>query len=215
MNNEARINRLAEQLFKARQECDAAQAKNAQLLSLIPDPSMLERVIEFARESRASNGCDYEYWYDERFALDLDNLEALADCIGRYDTSKKREKERVMNFKPEFSRDLTDDEQALVSEVMSQVAQQPRVDKAAALIWNYGEDHKETRQEENEKHWFFGLLEEVAELGLALLGHHKHPGTDTVEHELCQVGSIALNWLRKHHREHGTSGFSFRTHDWE
>lgn len=74
------------------------------------------------------------------------------------------------------------------------------VDRAAAVIWNLAEDHQETWQDAPTWKWYLGLVEEVAELGLALLGLHKHrdgPNTDTVDWELRQIGSIALNWIRK------------------
>ena len=80
------------------------------------------------------------------------------------------------------------------------------MDKAAAIIWNLAEDHREMWQECDNRYWFFGLFEEIIELGLALLGWHKHyhPDFDTVEWELIQISSIALNWLRKRHRETGS-----------
>jgi len=75
------------------------------------------------------------------------------------------------------------------------------VDRAAGLIWNFAEEHRETWQDKGKWHWYFGLVEEVLELGLALLGIHKHNRwerpDETVQHKLAQVGSIAINWLRR------------------
>ena len=39
--------------------------------------------------------------------------------------------------------------------------------------------------------WYKGLCEEIDELGAALNGEH----TDSPDHELIQIASIALNWL--------------------
>jgi hypothetical protein len=73
------------------------------------------------------------------------------------------------------------------------------VDRAAAMIYNCAEDHRDTWRDKPDRFWYLGLLEEVAELGLALLGWHKHPypDDDTVDWELRQIGSIAMNWIRK------------------
>ena len=59
--------------------------------------------------------------------------------------------------------------------------------------------HRDTWQRASTRVWVFGLLEEVAELMLALLGLHKCQPTRgaTVRHELTQISSIAMNWLRR------------------
>jgi hypothetical protein len=78
-------------------------------------------------------------------------------------------------------------------------------DRAAATIYNCAEDHRDVWQDRPDWFWYLGLLEEVAELGLALLGWHRHPHPDfdTVDWELRQVGSIAMNWIRKRDRVAG------------
>ena len=45
----------------------------------------------------------------------------------------------------------------------------------------------------DDAYWFYRLLEEVGELGTSLANDHDHPP----ELELCQIGSICLNWLDK------------------
>ena len=80
-----------------------------------------------------------------------------------------------------------------------------QVDYAAAMIWNVAESHLDTWDGKPQLYWFCGLLREVSELGLALLGKHRHPGPhpDTVGDELAQIGSISMNWLReKEERPH-------------
>ena len=57
------------------------------------------------------------------------------------------------------------------------------------------ERHKTTwRDGRGECRWFLSLLEEVCELGLAILGLHK----DTVQHELIQIAAICMNWQEYH-----------------
>ena len=41
-------------------------------------------------------------------------------------------------------------------------------------------------------YWLCRLMQEVGELASVIAGDH----SDTVEHELAQIGSIAVNWLR-------------------
>ncbi len=55
-------------------------------------------------------------------------------------------------------------------------------------------EHRHTWEREGRLHWFLGLLEEVAELGLSMIGLHKGPP----EWELTQIAAIAMN-MRRHH----------------
>lgn len=59
--------------------------------------------------------------------------------------------------------------------------------------------HRLTWRDRSDWFWFFGLLEEVAELGLALAGLHKGP----VDWELKQISAIAMNWLEKRNPKPG------------
>ena len=52
-------------------------------------------------------------------------------------------------------------------------------------------EHVRTWRDRGNWYWFLGLLEEVVELALSLVGLHGDPP----EHELRQVASICLNWL--------------------
>lgn len=60
-------------------------------------------------------------------------------------------------------------------------------DKAFRLKYQ----HRTTWRGESESYWFARLVEEVGELGGALVGNHN----DTPDHELSQIAAIALNWL--------------------
>jgi len=51
--------------------------------------------------------------------------------------------------------------------------------------------HRETWRDRSEWFWMRGLLEEVWELALALMGLHK----DSPDWELTQISAIAANWL--------------------
>lgn len=42
-------------------------------------------------------------------------------------------------------------------------------------------------------YWFQRLSQEIGELGGVLAGDHD----DTLEHELTQIASISINWLRR------------------
>jgi len=53
------------------------------------------------------------------------------------------------------------------------------------------DQHRQTWRDRGQLKWAFGLLEEVAELILSLLGLHKDPP----EWELQQIAAIAWNWL--------------------
>jgi hypothetical protein len=52
-------------------------------------------------------------------------------------------------------------------------------------------NHIETWRNLPESKWYLGLMEEMAELGLALVGEHQH----LPDHELRQIAAIAINWL--------------------
>lgn len=52
--------------------------------------------------------------------------------------------------------------------------------------------HAHRWQDRDDHYWFARLSQEVGELGSSLVGDHKDPP----EHELRQIGSIAINWLR-------------------
>jgi hypothetical protein len=54
-------------------------------------------------------------------------------------------------------------------------------------------EHSWRWRERDEGYWLQRLMQEVGELASVLAGDH----TDTVEHELTQVASIAVNWLRR------------------
>lgn len=74
------------------------------------------------------------------------------------------------------------------------------IDMAAALIWNNAESHCDTWSGASNGRWLCGLLEEVGELCLALVGLHRHSTTSraaTIRWELTQIGGIAINWLRR------------------
>ena len=51
--------------------------------------------------------------------------------------------------------------------------------------------HRGTWRDRHEHYWLTQLLEEVAELGNALVGEHEHDP----DYELRQIASICLNWL--------------------
>lgn len=51
--------------------------------------------------------------------------------------------------------------------------------------------HQNTWRDKPEWYWFYGLLKEIVELGLALVGLHKGP----IEWELLQIATICVNWL--------------------
>lgn len=52
--------------------------------------------------------------------------------------------------------------------------------------------HAETWRDRDDAYWFQRLVQEIGELGSSLAGDHEDPP----EHELRQIASIALNWLR-------------------
>ena len=59
--------------------------------------------------------------------------------------------------------------------------------------------HRDTWAGKSDLWWACGLVEEITELILALLGLHRCRGTRsaTVQHELAQISSIAMNWLAR------------------
>jgi hypothetical protein len=58
-------------------------------------------------------------------------------------------------------------------------------------------EHAETWQDKPDSYWLARLLQEVGELGSALVDDHDDP----VEWELLQVASIAINFARKRRAE--------------
>ena len=54
-------------------------------------------------------------------------------------------------------------------------------------------EHRFTWRARPDWYWLAGLLEEVCELVLALIGLHRH----APELELAEIASIAMNWLEK------------------
>ncbi len=66
------------------------------------------------------------------------------------------------------------------------------IEELAAIHWKRKALH--TRPDWR---WYLGLLEEVIELGLSLLGLHHH----TPESEMCQIASICGNWMWKRANE--------------
>ena len=54
-------------------------------------------------------------------------------------------------------------------------------------------EHAETWANDSNWIWLINLQEEIDELRMTMLGEHEGP----IEHELCQIASIAINWLRK------------------
>lgn len=53
--------------------------------------------------------------------------------------------------------------------------------------------HSQTWRGQPDLYWFARLVQEVGELGSALVGDHD----DSPEWELKQIASICLNWLEK------------------
>lgn len=65
--------------------------------------------------------------------------------------------------------------------------------KKDALVQQLVDGHADTWQDKPDWFWFLSLLEEVGELGMALLGLHEH----APEFELAQIASIAINWRNR------------------
>ena len=55
------------------------------------------------------------------------------------------------------------------------------------------ESHAETWANDSNWIWLINLQEEIDELRMTMLGEHE----GLIEHELCQIASIAINWLRR------------------
>lgn len=53
--------------------------------------------------------------------------------------------------------------------------------------------YKDKWQNKDDYYWLSRLQQEMAELTLVLDNQHK----DTLEHELIQIATISINWLRK------------------
>lgn len=66
------------------------------------------------------------------------------------------------------------------------------IEELAAIHWKKG-----TWQDRADWYWFLGLLKEVIELMLTLMGLHRH----TPEHEMTQIASICGNWMWKRANE--------------
>jgi hypothetical protein len=54
-------------------------------------------------------------------------------------------------------------------------------------------EHERTWRDRPDWYWCLGLLEEVVELILSLIGLHRHKP----DYELRQISSIAANWIDK------------------
>jgi len=61
--------------------------------------------------------------------------------------------------------------------------------------------HSQTWRDRGQLKWTLGLLEEVAELLLALVGLHHH----SPDWELRQIATIAMNWLERREGESDAS----------
>lgn len=70
--------------------------------------------------------------------------------------------------------------------------------KSLKRVIKLRDEHRQTWRSEGDLHWALGLLEEVAELLLALVGLHEGPA----DWELCQIASIAINWMEKMEETH-------------
>ena len=69
------------------------------------------------------------------------------------------------------------------------------MDKALEKIREYANRYRRTAphwRDKDQGYWFQRLMQECGELGGALAGDHEGPP----EHEIAQIGSIAVNWLR-------------------
>lgn len=59
------------------------------------------------------------------------------------------------------------------------------------MVYELKKRHEKTWRGESEPYWFARLVEEIGELGGALVGNHEH----TPDYELSQIAAIVLNWL--------------------
>jgi len=64
------------------------------------------------------------------------------------------------------------------------------------IVIEFKEKHSRTWRDKPDWFWFICLIEEVIELGLALLGLHRH----SPEYEMAQISSICMNWMEKRER---------------
>jgi hypothetical protein len=64
---------------------------------------------------------------------------------------------------------------------------------AENTVIQFKRKHQQTWRDKPDWSWFAGLIGEVWELALSLIGLHKHPP----EVELRQISAIAMNWLEK------------------
>ena len=64
---------------------------------------------------------------------------------------------------------------------------------ALEMVIEQRDKHAETWRDKPDWFWFVSLMEEIIELGLALVGQHNH----SPEHEMAQISSICINWIDK------------------
>ena len=69
---------------------------------------------------------------------------------------------------------------------------------AEESIIKFKREHERTWRGKPDWYWFVGLIKEVWELGLSLIGLHHHPP----EVELRQISAITMNWLEKRNNDH-------------
>ena len=66
------------------------------------------------------------------------------------------------------------------------------LDPIVGQVLDLQRKHKDTWADRPDAYWFARLVEEVGELGAALVDDHEH----TPDWELAQIAAIAINWLR-------------------
>ena len=64
---------------------------------------------------------------------------------------------------------------------------------ALAAVSAMAEQHRDTWRGKPESYWLARLVGEVGELAGSLVGDHPDP----VDHELVQIASISINWLKR------------------
>lgn len=62
----------------------------------------------------------------------------------------------------------------------------------ARTVGDMAKKHRHRWLDRADDYWLCRLMQEVGELASVIAGDHP----DTIEHELTQIGSIAVNWLR-------------------
>lgn len=67
------------------------------------------------------------------------------------------------------------------------------LDREREALIEYADRYRSHWLDRDEAYWLQRMMQEVGELASVMAGDHD----DTVEHELQQIGSIALNWLRR------------------